>query len=95
MGESPWTTVWITGASSGIGRELALRFAGLGCTVAASARSVEKLAELARINPNIKAFPLDVEDAAAAQAAFAAIETALGPVDLAILNAGIWQPMIV
>lgn len=95
MGASPWKTVWITGASSGIGRELALRFARMGCTVAASARSQEKLAELEQISPNIKAFPLDVEDATAAQATFAAIESALGPVDLAVLNAGIWQPMIV
>lgn len=95
MGESPWKTVWITGASSGIGRELALRIAEMGCTVAASARSVEKLAELEKLHPNIKPFPLDVEDAAATQAVFTAIETAHGPVDLAILNAGIWQQMIV
>jgi short-subunit dehydrogenase len=95
MGASPWKTVWITGASSGIGRELALRIAGMGCTVAASARSSDKLAELELLNPNIKAFPLDVEDAAASKAVFAAIETAIGPVDLAVLNAGIWEQMIV
>lgn len=96
MGASrPWNIVWITGASSGIGRELALRLARMGVTVAASARSAEKLEALARENANIKPYPADVEDAAATGQAFAAIERELGPVDLAILNAGIWEQMIV
>lgn len=95
MGSMPWKTVWITGASSGIGRELALRLAGDNCIVAVSARSVDKLAEMARLHPNIKPYPADVEDAAAMANAFASIERDLGPIDLAVLNAGIWQQMIV
>ena len=91
----PWKTVWITGASSGIGSELAQQLAGAGVTVAASARSADKLAELNRRNPLIKPYPLDVLDAEATGATFAAIERDLGPIDLAILNAGIWEPMIV
>lgn len=47
----PWKTAWITGASSGIGRELALRLAGRGVRVAATARSVDNLKALAASNP--------------------------------------------
>lgn len=95
MGIAPWKTVWITGASSGIGRELALHLASEGIIVAVSARSAEKLAELQRASANIRVYPLDVEDGAACVAAFTAIERDLGPVDLAIFNAGIWDQMVV
>lgn len=88
----PWKTAWITGASTGIGRELSLRLAGSGVRVAASARSAEKLDELARLQPNVLAIPLDVTGTQCA-AAHARIVDELGPIDLAILNAGIWQPM--
>lgn len=91
----PWRTVWITGASSGIGAELALRLAERGVKVAVSARSADKLAALAARNANIKPYPLDVTDADACASAFANIERDLGAVDLAILNAGIWEQMIV
>jgi short-subunit dehydrogenase len=85
--------VWITGASTGIGRGLALSFAADGYKVAASARSVDKLRELEQASGNITAFQLDVTDAAAAAAVYATIESALGPVTIAILNAGVWHPM--
>lgn len=88
-----WSVVWITGASSGIGRELALRLARDGSTVAVSARSADKLAELAATNPLIRVFPLDVTDAAATDATVAGIEAQLGPIDLAVLNAGTWDRM--
>lgn len=80
--------IWITGASSGIGRALALRFARDGRQVIASARSTDALADLARENGNIDAWPLDVTDAAACEKAVAAIEAAHGPLALAVLNAG-------
>lgn len=95
MGASPWKTVWITGASSGIGRELALRLAREGSIVAVSARSADKLAEMASLHANIKPYPLDVENAEAVKQTFTAIERELGPLDLAILNAGIWDQMVV
>lgn len=91
----PWKCVWITGASTGIGRELALLLAREGATVAVSARSEDKLTELQALNPAIKAYPLDVLDAGRTVEVFEAIERDLGPVDLAVLNAGIWQPMLV
>lgn len=85
--------IWITGASSGIGRELALSFAHDGHRVAVSARSADKLRELETASSNVSAFPVDVTDAPAVAATVAAIESTLGPIDLAIFNAGVWHPM--
>lgn len=87
--------VWIVGASYGIGAALALRLARDGLRVVASARSADKLAELAaqegagRIAP----WPLDVTDHAAVRAAVPAIEAAHGPLAIAVLNAGTHQPV--
>lgn len=89
----PWTTAWITGASTGIGRELALLLARQGVRVAVSARQADKLAELVALHPNITAFPVDVTDREAIVARHADIVASLGPVDLAVLNAGVWDPM--
>jgi short-subunit dehydrogenase len=88
-----WSVAWITGASTGIGREVALNLAKRGVVVAASARSVEGLASLAALSPLIKPYPLDVTDHAAVCETVARIESELGEIDLAMLNAGIWQPM--
>ena len=52
--------IWITGASSGIGKALSIKFAQEGWIVAASARREGLLQELNRINKNIHSFPLDV-----------------------------------
>ena len=51
--------IWITGASSGIGKALAERFALEGWKVAVSARRKEILDEMAN-NKNIYSYPLDV-----------------------------------
>ena len=88
-----WRTAWVTGASSGIGRALAIALARRGVKVAASARSADKLAELARAHPGIAPLPLDVLDAGAMAEAVRSIVGTLGPLDLAVLNAGIWEPM--
>ncbi|MGQ0671725.1 MAG: SDR family NAD(P)-dependent oxidoreductase [Hyphomicrobium sp.] len=90
---SEWRTAWIAGASTGIGRELAIALAKRGVKVAVSARSTDTLDELAASNSGIFAFPVDVTDRAGIAATVAAIKDKLGAIDLAILNAGIWQPM--
>ena len=54
--------IWITGASSGIGKAVAIKFAENGWTVAVSARRQNLLNELKQINQNIYPFPLDVTD---------------------------------
>lgn len=91
-GGLPWKTVWITGASTGIGREIALQLGSAGVKVAASARSAEKLAGL---GPNVSAFPLDVTDARAASAVVGRIEAEIGAIDLCILGAGTYAPVTV
>ena len=53
--------IWITGASSGIGKALAEKFARQNWQVAISARRKELLDQIAK-NENISSFPLDVTD---------------------------------
>lgn len=88
--------VWITGASSGIGRALVLHLAGQGRQVVASARSEERLKalseEAAALPGAIVAWPLDVTDRAAVAEAVAGIEAAHGPIGQAVLNAGSHRP---
>ena len=86
----PWKTAWVTGASTGIGREIALQLAAAGVRVAASARSPDKLAGLGN---GIVSIPLDVTNAVACQAAYYSVESELGPVDLVILGAGTYAPV--
>lgn len=90
---NPWRTAWITGASSGIGRALCVALARRGVRVAASARSADALADLAAVHPQITPFVLDVTDRSAVAATVAAIQARLGPIDLAVLNAGVGHMM--
>lgn len=88
------TVTWITGASSGIGEALARRLARDGGKVAISARSAAALGAIASSVPGaIVPVPLDVTDPGACAAAVARIENELGPIGLAVLNAGTHQPM--
>lgn len=87
--------VWITGASSGIGRALALQLAASGRTVAVTARSADGLEALAgeAAGPGtILSYPADVTDSDTAWETVADIEAHYGPIGLAILNAGIYEP---
>ena len=89
-------TVWITGASSGLGAHLALRMARDGHRLAVSARREEELRALAERSSGegaIHPVPLDVTDEAAAARAVARIETEIGPIDQAVLNAGTHRPV--
>jgi len=88
-----WRSAWITGASHGIGRALALELAAYGTQVAASARDDKRLLELQRSRSGITPYTLDVTDSAATAATVDTIEEAVGPLDLAILSAGIYQPL--
>ena len=80
---------WVTGASTGIGRETALELARRGWTVAATARNAEALQALAQESGGrIIAAPCDVTDKAAVYALIERLESAHGAVALAFLNAG-------
>jgi short-subunit dehydrogenase len=93
MSNNTWTTAWITGASSGMGLELARLLDGKVANVAVSARSKDKLDELAADSKTIVAYPLDVTDADAVSTCVSDIEASAGSIDLAVLNAGIWKLM--
>jgi NAD(P)-dependent dehydrogenase (short-subunit alcohol dehydrogenase family) len=84
---------WITGASSGIGKGVALEMARRGWTVAISARRQTELEavalEAAGLAGRIIAHPCDVTDPDAVKDAVATIERAHGPIALAFFNAGI------
>lgn len=87
---------WITGGSTGIGRALVLDLAREGYTVAVTARGGDELAglaaETAGLPGRVMPFPGDVTDAPAMEAIVAAIEADLGPIVLAVFNAGIYLP---
>lgn len=88
-----WKTAWITGASSGIGLELARLLDGSVEHVAVSARSRDKLEALAKDSGTIASYPLDVTDAQAVRDCVDKIESRGGPIELAVLNAGTWKLM--
>ncbi len=87
--------LWVVGASSGIGRCLAQQLAAGGWRVAASARSAERLQALSDsvAGGTVRSYPLDVTDAAAVAATVTRIEDDMGPIAVAILNAGDYEPM--
>ncbi|WP_319773502.1 SDR family NAD(P)-dependent oxidoreductase [Breoghania sp.] len=93
MADGSWSVVWITGGSSGIGRELARQLDGVVGHVAVTARSADKLGELSAASRTVFAYPGDVTDADAMAGCVDEIESRAGPVDLAILNAGAWALM--
>ncbi|MTH96680.1 SDR family NAD(P)-dependent oxidoreductase [Roseibium sp. RKSG952] len=88
--------VWITGASSGIGRELALSFARDGWRVAATARSADKLEVLAEdakeLPGSILPYPADVTDREAMSGICQKVDDAVGPIALCVANAGVYHP---
>lgn len=87
--------VWLTGASTGIGRACALEFLRRGARVAVSARNEEKLNELVREAPEGRclALPFDVTDKEANLKAAAQLRAAMGGIDMVFLNAGTWKAM--
>ncbi|MET0170517.1 MAG: SDR family NAD(P)-dependent oxidoreductase [Aliihoeflea sp.] len=89
---------WITGASTGIGRQVAIDLAREGYVVAITARDDDKLLEVAEHSKGgsgrIVPIACDVTDEPAMEAAVARIERELGPIVLAIFNAGTYSPTL-
>jgi short-subunit dehydrogenase len=85
---------WITGGSSGIGAALAAELSSRGARVAITARRSAKLAEVANRAPgSILPRPGDVRDRPGMLAVAESVESELGPIDLAVLNAGTWEQL--
>lgn len=82
----------VTGASRGIGRAVAIAFAGQGANVVLAARDAERLsANVAAIEASggrALAIPTDVGDEASVAALFAGATAAFGPVSLLVNSAG-------
>lgn len=92
MGRHPAQTVFITGASSGIGRKIAERLVQEGFDVWGSARSLSRLPKLDGFHP----VELDLCDAASIEQAVRQVEAESGGIDVLINNAGngIFGPVV-
>ena len=84
--------IWITGASSGIGKALAIKFAEKGWTVAASARRENLLEDLNKFNPNIYSFPLDVTEIENCKLIANKIIEKFGGIDICVFGTGMHDP---
>ena len=85
-------TIWITGASTGIGKALAIKFAENNWNVAASARRENLLNELAESNENIYSYPLDVTNKENCMKVFKKIEDKFKNIDISFFSTGTWDP---
>ena len=85
--------IWITGASSGIGKALALKFAKENWQVAISARRKELLDQIAE-DKNISSFPLDVTDDSKVQEVVSNILEEFKGIDLCVFCSGAYDPKL-
>ncbi|MEO8072362.1 MAG: oxidoreductase [Acidobacteriota bacterium] len=90
MSEKQNEKVWfITGSSSGFGRELAEQALEKGCKVVATARKIETIEDLVEKYPqNARAIRLDVTDADETKAAIEQAIKEFGRIDVLVNNAG-------
>jgi short-subunit dehydrogenase len=85
-------TVWITGASSGIGEGLATAFGRAGAKLVLSGRRIEALSDVAgRCQTEVMTLPFDTTDLDALPGIAARAEAFTGGIDILVNNAGISQ----
>ena len=84
--------IWITGGGTGIGKAVAIKFANQGWNVAISGRRENILKEVEDINPNIKSFPLDVNDKGKCFEIMNNIKDEFGDIDICFFSTGTWDP---
>lgn len=86
-------TVVVTGGSRGIGRTIALGFAGPGAHIVITARTAEQLektaAEIRAKGSTATAIPMDVTDEAAVAHGFGTLHGQIASVDVLVNNAGV------
>ena len=85
--------IWITGASSGIGKALAEKFAAEGWKVAASARRKEILDKMSS-HENIFSYPLDVTNQDQIKTSFEKIIEDFKGLDLCVFSSGTYDPKL-
>ncbi len=83
--------IWITGASSGIGKGLALALAGRGARLVLSGRNAAALAEVAAHCPGALVEAFEATDLDALPAIVDRVQAATGGIDWLVNNAGISQ----
>jgi len=86
-------TVWLVGASTGIGRATAAALHAQGARVVVSARSRDKLDEFTAAHPRSEAIAFDATDREAMRNAAAHIVSAHGAIDLVGYFAGTYSAM--
>jgi len=92
MPAPPWSTALVTGASSGLGRGLALWLARRGVRVFAAARREEALRALRdEAGELVTPLALDVSDATACFERIRALDRESGGLDLVVANAGVGE----
>lgn len=93
MSLPPRPVVLVTGASSGIGRAVALRFAADGARLVLCARTAQTLGEVrsvcVRAGAEVEVVPTDVVDAARVTAAVQRATERFGRLDVAVSVAGV------
>ena len=85
--------IWITGASSGIGKALAEKFAAEGWKVAVSARRKEILDKMAE-HENIFSYPLDVTNQDQIKNSFEKIIEDFNELNLCVFSSGTYDPKL-
>lgn len=86
--------VWIVGASEGIGRSLAKKFAAAGATLILSARTMDRLDSLLEeLKGEHLIVPLDVTEGKSVERAWGKIESLKFVPDIFIYNSGYYEPM--
>lgn len=85
--------VLITGASSGIGAEIARQLAARGCHLALMARRLDRLQELKdQLGDKVHIYTCDVAEKSQVMEAFEQADKDLDGLDVVILNAGVGRP---
>ena len=83
--------IWITGASSGIGRELAIQLSNYDCTLILTARRKEQLEDtkLKCGNANVQVYPFDLSKIDEIDDFSLRVQKEVGAIDILINNAGV------